>query len=157
MSRSGKVAAWLKSERFVKVTRPHDSSSLTIRNVCTLGNSATIMATYSVVLPEAGTWSLTNAMSTVREAPTATLMFDGRVLVTGGVGNFDALRSAEIYDSALSTWSSTGSMATPRHRHTSTLLLDGRVLVIAGFSGTSGSSGVASSEIYDPVNGRVDR
>ena len=34
VQRSGEVAAWLKSERFVKVTRRDDSSSLTIRNVC---------------------------------------------------------------------------------------------------------------------------
>jgi hypothetical protein len=102
----------------------------------------------------AGTWSLTGSMSTARySGHTATLLSDGRVLVSGGVsGSFDGLASAEIYDPALGTWSLTGSMSTARfYAHTATLLSDGRVLVSGGFDGSGNP--VASAEIYDPALG----
>jgi uncharacterized repeat protein (TIGR01451 family) len=46
-----------------------------------------------------GTWSLTGAMSTGRFNPTATLLSDGRVLVSGGIvsSGSGVLASAEIY------------------------------------------------------------
>ena len=55
----------------------------------------------------ADTWSPTGSMSTARSDHTATLLPDGRVLVSGGYGQ--RLGSAEIYDPALGTWSLTGS------------------------------------------------
>ena len=96
----------------------------------------------------AGTWSLTGSMSVDRYVHTATLLPDGRVLVSGGATNsgLDVLASAEIYDPALGTWSPTGSMSTPRYGHTATLLPDGRVLVSGGF--TIGA--LSSAEIFGP-------
>ena len=83
--------------------------------------------------PALGTWSPTAAMSTARYGHTATLLTDGRVLVSGGSTTAPARwRSAEIYDPALGTWSPTGSMSASRYYHTATLLPDGRVLVSGG-------------------------
>jgi len=45
----------------------------------------------------AGTWSPTDSMSTARFVHTATLLSDGRVLVTGGHNGDIALASAEIF------------------------------------------------------------
>ena len=88
--------------------------------------------------PRLGTWSPTAAMSTARSSHTATLLTDGRVLVSGGSPDFySSLGSAEIYDPALGTWSSTPSMSTARADHTATLLQDGRVLVSGGRSDRS--------------------
>jgi hypothetical protein len=97
-------------------------------------------------------WSPTGSMSVSRHHHTATLLPDGRVLVSGGSdgSEFGVLGSAEIYDPALDTWSPTGSMGVSRFYHTATLLPDGRVLV----SGGSDDSGVlGSAEIYDPARG----
>jgi hypothetical protein len=46
-------------------------------------NSGTV-ATAKIYDPALGTWSLTGAMSTARAIHTATLLADGRVLVSGG-------------------------------------------------------------------------
>ena len=97
---------------------------------------------------EADTWSLTGSMSTARSNHTATLLPDGRVLVSGGQG---FVASAEIYDPGLGTWSLTGSMSTVRSAHTATLLPDGRVLVSGGVN--SAIAILASAEIYDRALG----
>ena len=55
----------------------------------------------------ADTWSLTGAMSTARSFHTATLLPDGRVLVSGGSATDHSVGSAEIYDPTLGTWSPT--------------------------------------------------
>jgi hypothetical protein len=98
---------------------------------------------------EVNTWSPTGSMSMNRSQHTATLLPDGRVLVSGGLSEPRGA-SAEIYDPALGTWSPTGSMSTSRYTHTATLLPDGRVVVSGG---RSGSLVVASAEIYDPALG----
>ena len=68
-----------------------------------------VMAVVTMSHVEAsGTWSPTGSMSAPRYGHTATLLPDGRVLVSGGSPDgSSALGSAEIYDPALGTWSPT--------------------------------------------------
>ena len=87
-------------------------------------------------------------------APTpATLLLDGRVLVTGGFrsdGN-GVLASAEVYDPDTGTWTAAPKMDTPLANQTATLLPDGRVLVAGGMSVIDGTARpLASAELYDP-------
>jgi hypothetical protein len=77
-------------------------------------------------------------LATARSGHTATLLADGRVLITGG----DASSSVEIYDPSTESFAVTGNMSSARSGHTATRLSDGRVLV---FGGTVGSSAVATS------------
>jgi hypothetical protein len=104
--------------------------------------------------PVANAWSLAGSMGTSRALHTATLLPNGKVLVTGGENYYDEviastlLASAEIYDPLAHTWSPAASMATARDYHTATLLPNGLVLVTGGF----GSTGyTASAELYDPI------
>ena len=97
-------------------------------------------------------------MLTPRAGHSATLLSDGRVLVTGGMsgpGEGDFLASAEAYDPATGTWTATGSLGTARASHTATLLSDGRVLVAGGVRSVAPDSGslLTSAELYDPGTG----
>jgi N-acetylneuraminic acid mutarotase len=68
------------------------------------------------------------------------------VLVVGGMVVQVAPASAVAQG-----WSTAASMATARQGHTATLLPDGRVLVVGGWDGSSGTSALATGEIYDPA------
>ena len=92
-----------------------------------------------------GTFAVTGSMSMKRVFHTATLLTNGKVLITGGN---DA--SAELYDPTSGTFATTGSMSVGRNTHTATLLTSGKVLITGG----SNSSGVlATAELYDPNAG----
>jgi len=95
-----------------------------------------------------GTFTNTGNLSVPRQFHTATLLPNGKVLITGGVvGSTIVLNTAELYDSGSGTFSATGSMTTPRYFHCATLLPDGKVLI------TGGSSQEARAELYDPASG----
>jgi Galactose oxidase, central domain len=104
-----------------------------------------------VPAPAPGKWRATGELVTARAYHTATLLLNGQVLVTGGVGEdgLTALASAELYDPATGVWTETGSMANARYYHTMTLLPNGQVLVAGGFD----DHGAASAELYDPATG----
>lgn len=89
----------------------------------------------------------TSSMTTARAAHTATLLGNGKVLITGGiVADGDILKSAELYDSASRTFSAIGDMTQARVNHTATLLANGKVLIVGGdFRNT-----FMSAELYDP-------
>jgi hypothetical protein len=88
-------------------------------------------------------------MATARQAHTATLLANGKVLVAGGLDNIGSeSASAELFDPAGGTFASTGSMQTPRQAHTATLLNNGKVLVTGG-----GIAPTATAELFDPTTG----
>lgn len=95
------------------------------------------------------TWIDAGQMQIGRRDFQATVLKDGRVLVTGG-SNSDEFPEAhaEIYDPVTNTWSGAGDMHEARYKHTATLLLDGRVLVAGG---STKEDYATKSEIYDPV------
>ena len=81
----------------------------------------------------------------------ATLLNDGRVLITGGVAAA-TLNTAAIYDPALGSFSrTTGDMVSPRRFHASTLLADGRVLLTGGMA--DGNDVFNTAEVFDPATG----
>ena len=76
-----------------------------------------------------GICSPVSAMSVPRAGHEATLLADGRVLVTGGHGTSVV---TEVFDPATSSFTGAGSMTEARRDHTATLLGDGSVLVAGG-------------------------
>jgi hypothetical protein len=107
-------------------------------------------------------------MAVGRTFHTATLLSDGRVLVTGGargfVGGLDGADD-EIWDPRTLRFSPAGRMERPREMHTATLLSDGRVLVLGGQTtyvvserhpegggtATVFHRGVREGEVWDPA------
>ena len=106
--------------------------------------------------PATNTWSAAGSLAVGRGFHTATLLANGRVLVTGGLGANPGspapqrLASAELFDPATNTWSMVGSLAEARAHHTATLLADGRVLVAGGSSNNSNLP-INSAELFDPA------
>jgi hypothetical protein len=102
-----------------------------------------------------GPFSLTGSMTTARANQTATLLPNGKVLITGGDGvGSQALASAELYDPSTGTFTPTGSMTTARTwGHTATLLANGRVLIAGGTDSLKTYAPLTSAELYDPSTG----
>jgi hypothetical protein len=96
----------------------------------------------------------TGNLSTPREFHTATLLQNGKVLITGGNAFWgyptwlSSSASAELYDPSAGQFVAISDMSVARTGHTASLLADGRVLI---FGGTA--SGTPSAEIYDPSGG----
>jgi uncharacterized phage protein gp47/JayE len=76
------------------------------------------------------------SMTRARAFHTATVLNDGRVLITGGVSNNGTpLLSTEIYNPNTNTWSGGPNMPTAVYRHTATKLASGDVLLLGGCTG----------------------
>jgi uncharacterized repeat protein (TIGR01451 family)/uncharacterized delta-60 repeat protein len=99
--------------------------------------------------PVSGTWTTTDSMDAARSEHRATLLPDGRVLVTGGFyfgpGYTVTLDSAELYDPSTALWSPADNMNVARCQHSATLLPNGRVLIAGG----AGLFTIGSAELYD--------
>lgn len=106
-------------------------------------------------------WTSTASMAVARQEHTATLLSNGKVLVTGGRSDATtaALFSAELYDRTTGTWTSAGNIVAPgttkapRRLHTAVQLgttsnanTSGRVLVAGGINGTTS---VATTSLYN--------
>lgn len=88
------------------------------------------------------------AMTIPRAAHAATVLEDGRVLVTGGMTtNEVVVDTAELYLPALNAFVPTGKMTQPRSAHQTVALPDGRVLVLGGWGGGD----LSTTEMYDPL------
>lgn len=98
--------------------------------------------------PATGKWTVTAAMLEPRARHVATLLADGRVLVTGGKSGV-VNTTAEIYDPVTNTWQATAPPYAGRWRHTATLLQTGAVLVVGG--DTTVDYFATTAEIYYPV------
>src|SRR5688500_18408046 len=82
-----------------------------------------------------GTFTATRNMINARAGHTATLLLDGRVLITGGYdGGIGKLSRAELYDPATGAFTLTGDLLNARYSHTATLLPDGKVLIAGGMN-----------------------
>jgi hypothetical protein len=110
--------------------------------------------------PKTGAWSIGAPMEVERARHTATLLPDGRVLVTGGATTYQGdvgsvTATAELYDPKANSWRHAASMSTPRYVHGAALLTDGRVLVAGGWYATSNTDpSHETAEIYDPATDR---
>jgi hypothetical protein len=107
--------------------------------------------------PDNNSFSLTGNMNISRESHTATLLRDGKVLITGGhQGRRSAITiysSAEIYDPASGLFAFTTNLQTKRHKHDAVLLEDGKVLVVGGSDERDKNGQYKSAEVYNPETG----
>jgi hypothetical protein len=98
-------------------------------------------------------WSSAGSLAVGRSNHTATLLANGKVLVTGGctVSACTTLAaSSELYDPTTNSWSTVGNLNFPRYGHTATLLNTGKVLVVGGVGVPVSDTG----ELFDPSTGK---
>ncbi len=93
------------------------------------------VATAEVFDPMTGTFTmLASTMSDTRMDHTATLLDDGRVLITGGWNSIKGATnaSADIFDPYTNTFTAVASLPSSRHEHAATLLSGNTVLLTGG-------------------------
>jgi len=97
--------------------------------------------------PAQSAFSTLASMPAAREGHTATVLTNGKLLVTGGRSGTTTLATTALFNPASGpgSWATAGNMATARQGHTATLLADGRVLIAGGKNGTNTLS---SAELF---------
>ena len=111
-------------------------------------NQQSSLAAFTIVISTHG-FQATGSMTAARALHTATVLANGKVLVTGGTGSAGtSLAAAELFDSTSATFAATGNMQAARAQHTATLLNNGTVLVAGGITGPQGTI-LGSAELYD--------
>ncbi len=116
-------------------------------------NGGTYYASSEIYTPGTpGSTALTTAsMPNARSNHTATLLTNGKVLVTGGYNSSTGwLNTAALYDpaaSAGSRWSSAHTFTTARYAHSAVRLSDGKVLIAGGADGSTYKN---DAQTYDP-------
>jgi N-acetylneuraminic acid mutarotase len=120
------------------------------------GVLAMALAAGTAAFAQSGTFSVTASLNIARYNHTTTLLPNGQVLVTGGLGvngAYASLASAELYNpTKKGKWTVTGSMSVGRDYFTATLLQNGEVLVAGGTDFEINC--YATAELYNPSTGQ---
>src|SRR5580693_745463 len=123
---------WTQAGTNVNVPSGYTTSTTLLPNGQALAVGDTAAALFN---PVTSSWSNTGSLSTsFFPYHTATLLPNGKVLVTGGYG----MNTTELYDPASSTWSVTGAMNTNHYVGTVVMLANGKALAFGG-SDTNGN------------------
>jgi hypothetical protein len=127
------------------------------------GSGDPLVVKAEVYDPQKGTFSAVGDMTVGRQHHTATLLQDGRVLITGGSDSSDpdpvkkipGQASAELFDPHAGVFGKTVDMTTGRLDHTATMLPNGQVLIAGGR--VVGLPDLATAELFDPKTGGFDQ
>jgi len=143
---TGSLAA---AREFHAATLLSDGRVLVTGGITLVGTDSQPLRSAELYNPASGTFLKGADMNVAHVFHTATLLADGRVLVTGGgFSNPTITNTAEVFDPLTGLFTATGSMTAARGFHTATLLPNGKVLIAGGRS-----DGAQAAELYDPVTG----
>lgn len=148
--RTGEFTRFQFNPAFEKIS---ESTLLSNGKILAFGRSGTIWT----IDPETGEFEFKNRLAVPRGAYTATMLRDGRALITGGITDH-AVRDSEIYDPSSNVITKIGSLTHERYGHKALPLADGTVLIAGGRIGDPASpTQVTAAERYDPTDRRFSR
>lgn len=115
--------------------------------------------------PKTNTFTLKKGLNHGLNNFSATLLNNGKVLITGGyVDSYEGSgfgsrgpvhNTSELYNPETDSVTKGPDMTSPRDNHTAVLLKDGRVLIFGGLTGKRGKeANNNTAEIYDPVENK---
>jgi hypothetical protein len=135
----------LDAPEYLTMTRLLDGRVLVVQGTPA---TASIDIMFAFLVGEEAGSSFRDNLNVVRTRHAATLLSDGRVLVSGGVAKSgELLDSVELFDPALNRFVDGPPLERPVAGHMTFLLPDGRVLVVLD---GSGPDGFVDPFIYDP-------
>src|SRR5205823_6845599 len=118
-------------------------------------NALPAKASSEVFDPASQTFTSVPPMASGREFHNATLLPNGKVLITGGFGllndSSSITNTAELFDPGAGTFTTLPPMTSARVFHTTTLLRNGQVLITGGLS--TNNMAVTTAELFDPTAG----
>lgn len=144
------VTGSLSQARTGAVATPLGDGKVLVTGGTTSGTGYLAVTTTELFDPATGTFSAGAGMPVARAFHSASVLGDGNVVVTGGLGSSNTpIASINRYDVPTGTWRSAGSMYTARRRHSATLMGNGDVLLAGGMN--SWLATLATAEIVDPA------
>ena len=143
-------------------TRLDDGRVLVIRG-SNDGDLASTLASTELYNPSSGRWSIAGNSNDGSVSHTATLMADGKVLVTGGngggIGGDYIVAHSDRFDPSIGGWRPAGDLLEARYGHAATLLPNGDVLISGGETQSSHYptlqyTTLGSTERFEAATGR---
>ena len=143
------AAPMVKPRIFAQSVRLQDGRVLVIGGInledaLSGGPNRKMSTSVEIYDPKWDEWSAAADLAQARYAHTATMLPDGRVLVSGGARDWDCCLSdssfvaeIEIYDPGANRWYQAGTLPLPGANAAAVLLSDGRVWVTGGQAGPS--------------------
>lgn len=143
------TAPMVKPRIFAQSVRLQDGRVLVIGGInledtLSGGPNRKMSSSVEIYDPKSNAWTAAADLAQARYAHTATILRDGRVLVSGGARDWDCCLSdssfvaeIEIYDPGANRWYQAGTLPLPSANAAAVLLSDGRVWVTGGQAGPS--------------------
>jgi Kelch motif protein len=85
----------------------------------------------------------------------ATLLANGKVLITGGTNGTNVLDTTEIYDPSTRTFTPGPTMNSPRKYQAQVRLANGQVLIAGGYTDDGGTNVTITTDIYHPFSNKI--
>lgn len=150
-NKDGIKSVWMGNMNYFHDHPPDNAFLLPDGKVLLTGETAEVFDSRTKKFKVVGTiWSALPSGTVIHAVPKATMLKDGRILLTGGVtfrqpNIYTLSKSAQIFDPKTGKTEKVADMNFGRSNHAATLLKDGKVLI------TGKDNNIKKAELFDPA------